>query len=948
MELEFTLVAGEKFGLDGAEHGGGAVEAAEGAVGGAEQRGGMSRAGPAESRWGLCVWRSEMDAEGAGEDALWGERVVDEGVEVCEEVGGAERCGGAGAALEFVVDAVDGECGGDAVTGDINEDDEDGPVGGWGWEGEGPDKEEVAADLAHGLVAVGDADGAAGDGRGEEGLVDPAGVGEVARDFGVAVEDGSGVESVGEAAVAPPSEGEPGGAGEGGSERERCALGERARGDEQEPGDECGDDGQEGEEPLPGGEGDEEAGEEVKDEDGEEGGEPLSEVGLGGVVERGAGEPGGVHHERGDGNGDEPRDGDDPLEAPDDLGAGAAVADEVDECGGVDEEEEGVGEHVGAGDVGRALERAGEEQAPGRSGGGCVHHEDPLHDAAGGDGVHAQVAEHVDGLGAVVHGVGGDVGEDGAAGEGVGLASALAGERFVEWFVLDGGEDVAGDLVEGFEQLDGGHGAVGFEAVTLGALGEEVAPAAHGGEDVGHGGADGLEAHVELAVELVVGERSAGVEEVAGGPVVVGEEDLDGVAGGHGWFSPVTPRIVPETLGCSAVRVVGCGRVSPLKKETGMTNMKCAALCVSAMALLVAPAWAQLIDTYSVAGDGSRPTARPGAMQREIVTFAGGVLSGVEASAPWGVRTIATLAETEGVLRGHGGQLYVLTPESGVVRVFDRAGTLVGQVSVDPGLEPVDVAPIGNGEMFVSTAADGRVVRLSLGGGLTRSVVDLAELDEPDGKPDPGMMIVDGGRLFVQLRRLDDKTPWMFNERGALAVIDIETGALIDADEQRPGVQAIELGGPHPRLKMRVLDGPRRLYISSSGADPYTVWPPGGMDEVDLESLTSLGLVFSEMDAANISAIWPLTTTSGILIFHTDIIASAHLAAYSVAPYTSEQIHNELFGYVEVLEYDGETERLFMPTLDGQVRVFDAVRRSTLAIPEIGGGVATDIELVRW
>ncbi len=116
---------------------------------------------------------------------------------------------------------------------------------------------------------------------------------------------------------------------------------------------------------------------------------------------------------------------------------------------------------------------------------------------------------------------------------------------------------------------------------------------------------------------------------------------------------------------------------------------------------------------------------------------------------------------------------------------------------------------------------------------------------------------------------------------------------------------------------------------------------------MDLESLTSLGLVFSEMDAANISAIWPLTTTSGILIFHTDIIASAHLAAYSVAPYMSEQIHNELFGYVEILEYDGATGRLFMPTLDGRVRVIEAASRATLAIPEIGGGVATDSELVR-
>ncbi len=369
--------------------------------------------------------------------------------------------------------------------------------------------------------------------------------------------------------------------------------------------------------------------------------------------------------------------------------------------------------------------------------------------------------------------------------------------------------------------------------------------------------------------------------------------------------------------------------------------------------LVAAPSAAQTIDASSVIGDGARPGARPGVRGAEVVTFANGVLSGVEVSAPWGVRTIATLAETEGVVRAHGGLLYVLTPESGVVRAFDRAGMLVGKAVLDPGLAAVDVAPIGNGEIFVSTAADGRVVRVSLGGGLgggfTRSVVDLSVLDEPDTKPDPGMMIVDGGRLFVQLRRLDDENPWIFNERGALAVIDIETGTLIDADAATPGVQAIELAGPHPRLKMRILDSERRLYVSASGADPYTVWPPGGMDEVDLETLEPLGTVVSEMDVANISAIWPTSPTTGFLIFHTDIIASAHLASYTAGPSTvASGFHDELFGYIEILEYEGATGRLFMPTLGGQVRVFDAASRATLAIPEIGGGVATDIELVRW
>jgi len=357
---------------------------------------------------------------------------------------------------------------------------------------------------------------------------------------------------------------------------------------------------------------------------------------------------------------------------------------------------------------------------------------------------------------------------------------------------------------------------------------------------------------------------------------------------------------------------------------------------------------AQGLGHGKAAAGGGRPIATVVSRDVECVTFAGGVLTGIRTSAPFDARVISTLPEGEGVIRAHNGLLYVLTPESGMIRALDRGGNLVGQAFVEPALAPTDIAPVGVRDVFVATAADGRVTRLTLGDGIARSVIDLHELDEPDAEPDPGMMIVDRGRLFVQLRRLDDKDPFTFAERGALAVIDIGTGTLIDADPVAPGVQAIELAGPHPRLKMRILDGARRLYVSSSGADPYTLWPLGGMDEVDLDTLGALGLVFSEFDAANISAIWPTSPTTGFLIFHTDIIASAHLASYVSGPYMIDGIHDELFGYIEVMVYDGRTGLIYMPTLAGEVRIIDAASEGTVAVPAIGGGVATDIELTRW
>ncbi len=366
--------------------------------------------------------------------------------------------------------------------------------------------------------------------------------------------------------------------------------------------------------------------------------------------------------------------------------------------------------------------------------------------------------------------------------------------------------------------------------------------------------------------------------------------------------------------------------------------------------LLFACGWAgaQDLGAWGADTNGTRPGERPSARDIEVVTFAGGVLRGIGTRTPWGVRTIATLPESEGVLRPYQGLLYVLTPESGVVRVLDRDGNLVGSAFVDPASGPVDIAPIGDGAFYVSTATDGRVTRMDLGGGITRSFVDLHELDEPDEEPDPGMMIVDGGLLYVQLRRLDDKTPWMFAPRGALAVIDLASGSLVDMDEQTPGVQAMELTGPHPRLKMRIDDGSRRLFVSSSGADSYTWTITGAIDVVDLDSVEVLGAVIDE-SVGNFSAVWPMGPTTGYVMVHTDIVASSHLSVYGEpgSPFP-RQIALELFGYVEAFACDARLGLVCMPTLDGRVRIIDTDSEQTLAIPKIGGGVATDIEIVRW
>ena len=73
--------------------------------------------------------------------------------------------------------------------------------------------------------------------------------------------------------------------------------------------------------------------------------------------------------------------------------------------------------------------------------------------------------EHVEALGAVVHGVGGDVGEDDGAGEGEGFAFAGAGDGVVEREAAGFGGEFVGGLIEQGEELVGGEEGAGlFEA----------------------------------------------------------------------------------------------------------------------------------------------------------------------------------------------------------------------------------------------------------------------------------------------------------------------------------------------------------------------------------------------------------------------------------------------------------------------------------------------------
>jgi hypothetical protein len=143
-------------------------------------------------------------------------------------------------------------------------------------------------------------------------------------------------------------------------------------------------------------------------------------------------------------------------------------------------------------------------------------------------------------------------------------------------------------------------------------------------------------------------------------------------------------------------------------------------------------------------------------------------------------------------------------------------------------------------------------------------------------------MAVHDGRLFVQIRRLNEEGPGGLAPPGYLAVIDLATEQLIDVDPVSPGTQAIELQGTAPKHRMQIVPETRSLFVSASGG----FFDAGGIEVIDLDTLRSNGLVIREADGmtgADLGPFLMVTPSRGFLVYSTDFDLSSHLQPFSLS-----------------------------------------------------------------
>ena len=349
---------------------------------------------------------------------------------------------------------------------------------------------------------------------------------------------------------------------------------------------------------------------------------------------------------------------------------------------------------------------------------------------------------------------------------------------------------------------------------------------------------------------------------------------------------------------------------------------------------------AALLLSQGGCGDCDCPSGR--VVVAVALEAGGSTLAAVETREPWGVEPSGIALDGEVSLRVLEGRVVAVGRGSGVVTVVDPdRWTVEAAHPIGGALQLEDVALVAPGIACVSARDSASLFRLDLATGAVEAAVDLSVFADADGLPEPGTMLVDGSRLFIQIRRWNDDAV-AFVPPALLAVVDLETWELVDTDPAAPGVQAIELEGTAPRGKMQVLPGSRLLHLSATGG----FFDAGGIEAVDLDALRSDGLVIREADGltgADLGAFLLVEPDRGFLVFSTDLALSSHLHAFRIPGGVEEgELYVSVGTFVPELVLDPGTGSFFLPDGGGPpagIHAFDARTgaRRTGAIVDVGG-----------
>ena len=317
-----------------------------------------------------------------------------------------------------------------------------------------------------------------------------------------------------------------------------------------------------------------------------------------------------------------------------------------------------------------------------------------------------------------------------------------------------------------------------------------------------------------------------------------------------------------------------------------------------------------------------------------------GSSASIELLPPWSSQTDVEPVGGFATVRTFEGRHYVVNPSPvDDVQVIDPATfDTILRIPTGAGSNPRDILWIGPDKAYVTRLDHTSLLIVNPTTGAEMGAIDLSAFADADGSPEMSMMARDGDRAFIQLQRVDRASEHALSP-SYLAVVDVTTDTLVDVDPDVPGTQAITLAGRRPSYKMQIDAGARRLYVSEPGEFHDG---SGGIDEIDLDELRSLGFIATEASlfTLEISGFVLVSEEKGYVISHTDFAESSHLASFRRSDGVAiEEIH-VTYSTVRHLAYDEPTNQLFFLDRGASgVHVFDTETDERLTAMPIATGL---------
>lgn len=330
-----------------------------------------------------------------------------------------------------------------------------------------------------------------------------------------------------------------------------------------------------------------------------------------------------------------------------------------------------------------------------------------------------------------------------------------------------------------------------------------------------------------------------------------------------------------------------------------------------------------------------------------------GMLRAMRTRPPWDFTSPSLPIGRHSVLRFAGERIYAVSQVDDTITVIvPDTWSIERTYALEDDSQPLDIAVVSAEAAYVTRRLATHLLRLDLLTGASQEFVDLGVFADADGIPDLGTMAVHEGRLFVQIRRLNLSEPGHFEPPAYLAVVDVASGEIVDVDPATAGIQAIQLAGTAPKLKMQIAPQARRLFVNASGQ----LFDRGGIEVIDLDILQSLGLAVRESDGrtgADLGGFVLASPERGFLVYTTDLVLSSHLESFTVTGGADPEpaIHTVVDYLAPTLEFNEQDDTIFFPSSgsggDG-VDVFDAGtgRRLTTEVTSTNGP-PTDLLLLR-